>query len=599
MKRLWRYLRDCRSSIAAGTVFKIVGTIMDLFIPYVLAHILNDVVETKDLTKVLFWGGMMLVFSVLAVTFNVIANRVASAVASDTTQRIRHDLFARISYLSSRQTDRLTIASLESRLTSDTYNVNQMIGMMLRLGIRAPILIVGGVAMTLILDPLLTLVMLLTLPFIYVIVRRTSLSGIPLYTLLQKKNDEFTRVVREDAAGIRVIKALSKGEYEKARFDAANREAVAVEKKAGITMARINPIMTFILNAGMCAVIAAGAFFVMRGKSEAGTIIAFMSYFTIIANALINVSRIFVNFSKGSASMGRIDEVLSEDYELSVADDADRAANGDKAADSSAGRETYGSGKEGLEDEAGEDVPFIEFRNVSFGYGKTPVLKNISFTLKRHGTLGIIGETGSGKSTLINLLMRFYDADEGEILIGGKDIREIPTARLRAMFGVVFQNDFLFADTIRENIRFGREISDEAMENAARDAQAAGFIAGRPDGYDDSLAIKGANLSGGQRQRLLIARALAADPEILVLDDSSSALDYKTDSLLRAAIAHRLSRTTAVIVAQRVSSVAHADRILVLSEGRISACGRHEELLERSSAYREISESQMGGAILD
>ncbi len=574
MKRLWQYIRGCRTAIVVGTVIKIVGTMMDLLIPYVLAHLLNNVVKTAELSRVLFWGGMMLLFSVLAVTFNVIANRMASAVASDCTRAIRHDLFARISYLSSRQTDRLTIASLESRLTSDTYNVNQMIGMMLRLGIRAPILILGGVIMTLVLDPLLTLVMVLTLPFIYIIVRKTSTAGIPLYTLLQKKNDEFTRVVREDAAGIRVIKALSKSDYEKARFDAANREAIAVEKKAGITMARINPIMTFILNAGMCAVIAAGAFFVRGGKSEAGTIIAFMSYFTIIANALINISRIFVNYSKGSASMGRIDKVLSEDYELRVED----------------------SGEKDMID---EEAPFIEFENVTFGYENTAVLKNVSFSLKRHQTLGIIGETGSGKSTLINLLMRFYDAGEGVIRIGGRDIREIPTGRLRSMFGVVFQNDFLFADSIRENIRFGRELADGAVEKAAADAQAASFIAERPAGYEDTLAIKGANLSGGQKQRLLIARALAADPEILVLDDSSSALDYKTDSLLRNAIAKRLSHTTAVIVAQRVSSVAHADLILVLSGGKILASGRHEELLERSPEYREISESQMGGAILD
>ena len=530
MKYLWGYLKKCRRAIYWGTLIKVIGTMMDLLIPYILAHILNNVVERKEMTPLVFWGCVMVLCAILAVVFNVLANRMASLVACDCTRDIRHDLFERISYLSSEQTDRLTIASLESRLTSDTYNVNHMIGMMLRLGIRAPILLFGGIIMTFTLDWRLTLVLILTLPCLFVVVRATSKVGIPLYKKLQQKNDEVTRVVREDAAGVRVIKALSKTEYEKNRFDEANLDAIAVEKKAGVTMAKINPIMTFVLNAGMCAVIGAGAFLVMKGKSEAGTIIAFMSYFTIIANALISISRIFVNLSKGSASMARIAEVLSEDYELRVEEDFAEVL-------------------------CDESLPYIEFRNVSFGYDGSRILKNISFTLNRHETLGIIGETGSGKSTILNLLMRFYDADEGEILIEGRNIKDIPTAKLRSMFGVVFQNDFLFADTIAENIRFGREITAEAIKSGAKDAQADGFIIARSQGYDDMLAIKGANLSGGQKQRLLIARALAADPDILVLDDSSSALDYKTDSLLRAAIASHFSHTTTVIVAQRVSSL--------------------------------------------
>ena len=574
MKHLWGYLKRCRTAICVGTAIKVVGTMMDLLIPYILAHILNNVVERKEVAPLVFWGCMMVLCALLAVIFNVIANRIASLVACDCTKEIRHDLFARISYLSSEQTDRLTIASLESRLTSDTYNVNHMLGMMLRLGIRAPILLFGGIIMTFTLDARLTVVLLLTLPFLFLIVQKTSRAGIPLYKELQKKNDEFTRVVREDATGVRVIKALSKTEYEKNRFDEANQAAIATEKKAGVTMAKINPIMTFVLNAGMCAVIGAGAYLVTKGKSEAGTIIAFMSYFTIIANALISISRIFVNLSKGTASMARISEVLSEDFELRVEED-------------------------GKEPTANGDAPYIEFRHVTFGYDGAVILKDISFCLNRHETLGIIGETGSGKSTILNLLMRFYDVDEGEILLEGRNIKEIPTALLRRKFGVVFQNDFLFADTIKENIRFGREISQSALESAAKDAQAEGFIRERVSGYDDMLTIKGANLSGGQKQRLLIARALAADPDILVLDDSSSALDYKTDALLRSAIAANFSHTTTVIVAQRVSSLAHADQILVLSEGRVVACGKHEELLLSSPIYEEISRSQMGGAILD
>ena len=573
MKRLFSYLKRSRTAILVGTVIKILGTMMDLFIPYVLAHLLDTVVPTKNVGSIVFWGGAMIVFSILAFLFNVIANRMASLVACDTTRDVRHDLFQKTSYLSSAQTDRLTIASLESRLTSDTYNVNHMIGMSLRLGIRAPILLIGGIVMTTVLDWRLTLVMLLTLPFVYFAVASASKAGVPLYKLLQKKNDEFTRVVREDATGIRVIKALSKVEYEQNRFDAANRDAIEVEKKAGTTMARLNPITTFVLNVGMCAVILAGGFLVTKNLSTSGRIIAFMSYFTIIANALINVSRIFVNISKGAASMARIDEVLSQDYELRVTGDVPLT---------------------------NRHAPLIEFRGVSFSYGKHRVLDQISFTLDRHETLGMIGETGSGKSTILNLLMRFYDPDEGEIFIEGVNVKELPTDYLRQKFGVVFQNDFLFADTIKENIRFGREtVDDAAIINAAKNAQAKEFIEGREKSYDDMLAIKGANLSGGQKQRTLIARALAADPEILILDDSSSALDYKTDALLRASLAAHFSKTTTIVVAQRVSSIASADKIIVLSEGKILAIGRHEELLLSCPVYAEISESQMGGAILD
>ncbi len=572
MKRLFGYVGRLKWQIVIASVIKVIGTALDLVIPLILAHILNDIVPTGDLGQTVFWGVLMIAASVFALLLSVFANRAASGIASDCTQRLRHDLFARISYLSSGQVDEITIASLESRLTVDTYNVNQMIAMSLRLGIRAPILFVGGIVMAAVLDWRLTLVLLATLPFLYFVVYKSSKAGIPLYILLQKKTDDFTRVVREDTAGIRVIKALSKGDYENARFDAANRDAITVEKKAGITMAKINPLTTFILNAGMCAVIAAGAFFVSKELSQAGTVIAFLSYFTIIASALINISRIFVNISKGAASMKRIDDVLSQNPALRL-------------------------DKEDLLPDRRR--PFLEFSHVSFSYGKTKVLDDISFTLEKGETLGIIGGTGVGKSTILQLLMRFYDTDEGEILIEGVNVKNIPTKTLRRRFGVVFQNDFLFADSIRENINFGRDLPDAAIEAAAKDASAADFIAERPGGMDAKLAIKGADLSGGQKQRLLIARALAARPEILVLDDASSALDYKTDANVRRAIAAHFAGTTTVIVAQRVSAIAHANRILVIADGRIIGDGNHEALLASCPVYREISQSQMGGAILD
>lgn len=487
--------------------------------------------------------------------------------ARNTTEALRHDLFSKISYLSCAQIDEFTIPSLESRLTSDTYNIHQMIGMMQRMGVRAPILLLGGVLVTFTLEPVLTLVLVCVLPFIGYIVWRVSKKGIPLYTQLQRAVDNMVRTVRENASGIRVIKALSKTDYEKKRFADANAHVVEKEKKAGITMALTNPMMNLFLNLGLTLVIIVGAYRVNAGVTQAGKIIAFLSYFTIILNAMLSVTRIFVMYSKGSASAGRISLVLDAPTDLTL-----RTA------------------------EPVETDNHIIFEHVSFSYHKHKEnLTDISFSLKRGQTLGIIGATGCGKSTLINLLMRLYDADSGRIFINGKPIESIDAAQLHEMFGVVFQNDILFADTIASNIDLGRGLSRERLEEAAAHAQAADFIGALPDGLDHMLTSKGTNVSGGQKQRILLARAFAANPEILILDDSSSALDYKTDARLRGEIRKHYQNTTTVIVAQRVSSIKHADHILVLEEGRVIGSGTHAELMKTCETYQEISKTQMGG----
>ena len=577
MRDLFRYLSPFKKRMALGLSIKTVGTFMDLVIPYILAHIIDRVAPSGNMKTVMLWGLIMIISSVIAVSFNIIANRMASRVACDTILKIRHDLFSKISYLSLKSVDKFTIASLESRLTSDTYNVHHFTGAIQRLGVRAPILLVGGIIVTLSLDPVLTLVMLATLPFIGALTVFISKKGVPLFRKVQEKTDGFTRVVREDASGIRVIKALSKINYEKERFDKANRDAIETEKKAGLTMAIINPLMTLFLNVGLTAVILVGAYRVNGGLTGAGTIIAFMSYFTIISNAIISISRMFAMYSRASASMTRISEVLSEPSEYSP-DDEKIKENGHTP---------------------DEHAPFIEFRNVSFSYGSTSVIKNVSFSLKKGESLGIIGSTGSGKTTIINLLMRFYEPCEGDIFIDGINIKRISPKHLRRRFGVVFQNDFLFADKISENIKFGREVSDDELNKAISLSQAEGFISSYPDGAEHPLDIKGANLSGGQKQRVLIARALASDPEILVLDDSSSALDYKTDALLRRAVEANFSHTTKITIAQRVSSIKHADLILVVENGEILAMGNHNQLMESCPEYAEISNSQMGGMLVD
>lgn len=581
MKMIFSYLRPYVPRMILGLSIKFTGTIMDLLIPWVLSYTIDDIVPLGDVKLIFVWGGVMFLCAVTAFVTNVTANRMASKVARDATEVIRHDLFEKISYMSCRQVDEFTIPSLELRLTNDTYHIHRMIGMMQRLGVRAPILLLGGIIVTLALEPVLSLTLILMLPFITLLVYLISKKGIPLFTESQRSVDKLVRTVRENIAGIRVIKALSKTAYEKARFGKVNSEVVKNESRAGITMALTNPAMNLLLNLGLTLVIITGAYRINAGLTKSGEIIAFLTYFTIILNAMLSITRMFVMYSKGSASADRIREVLEAPDDL-VAESVSHT----------------------------NDEYHITFENVTFSYHKSKssavcfdngrdekknTLEDISFALRKGETLGIIGATGSGKSTIARLLLRLYDPDEGVIRISGDDLRSIPQDELHTKFGVVFQNDILFADTIASNISFGREISQEQIEKAAACAQAREFIDQLPLRYEHMLATKSSNLSGGQKQRLLIARALAADPEILILDDSSSALDYKTDSLLRKALAEDFGNTTTIIIAQRISSIMHADRILILEDGKMLGYGTHTQLLETCEVYREIYELQMGG----
>lgn len=575
MKYIISYVRPFFKKMILGFIVKFGGTIMDLFLPMLLSTIIDDVVPTGKVSHIYLCGLLMVVCSILAILGNIIANRMAARVARDTTEKIRNDLFKRISYLSARQIDRFTVPSLESRLTSDTYNIHQFVGMIQRLGVRAPCLLIGGVIIAFTMEPVLTLVLLAVMPFISFTVYKVSKRGIPLYTAQQEATDSMTRVVRENAQGIRIIKALGKEHAEKDRFDNANLELNRSEKKAALNMALTSPLMNLFLNIGLVAVIFVGAIRVNAGVSETGKIIAFTSYFTIILNALMSVTRMFIMSSKAVASANRIGEVLDTPYDM----DADPAY---------AGNET-------------KNAPKIEFDHVSFSYnGVKNDVEDLTFTLESGQTLGIIGPTGAGKTTLIALLMRQYDVTEGSVKLDGCDVRSMSRDDISKKFGAAFQNDFLFADTISTNIAFGRELSREELEKATVHAQAAPFIADKPGGLDFELSIKGANLSGGQKQRVILSRALAGCPEILVLDDSSSALDYATDARLRQAIRENYAgKTTSVIVAQRISSIMHADRILVMEDGRVIGDGKHDYLLQNCPLYKEISDSQMGGALLE
>ncbi len=562
-----------------GFLVKILGTFADLGLPWVLAYILDDVVPLGRISLVLWWGVVMFFLAVAARLLNIRANRMASKVARDTIEEVRHDLFHKIMYLSGNQTDRIGIPSLISRLTADSYNVHSMIGRVQRIGVRAPIILMGGILITFTLEPVLTLVLIATLPLLSVLVYRVSKKGIPLYTKVSQSVDGVVRIMRENINGIRVVKALSKTDYEYGRFKEQNGELAEHEFKAGITMALSGPMMNLILNLGLTAIVVVGAYRVNAGASMPGRIVAFLSYFTMILHAMMAITRVFVDISKAAASANRIGLVLSEGDELLV-----RAREADKL-----------SGED-----ATEIPPRIEFLNVSFGYhaasgGEDKLcLKNLNFRIMPGESLGILGATGSGKSTVINLLMRFYDVNSGSVRVDGRDVREYTPKELREKFAVVFQNDTVFHDSIMENICFGREIGEEEVMAAAKDACAYDFIMEKEDGFLSEAAIGGANLSGGQKQRLLITRALAGKPEILVLDDSSSALDYKTDAKLRRAIRKHYAGTNIVMVAQRVSSLMGLDHILVLEDGEAIGYGGHEELLKDCEVYREIYEVQMG-----
>lgn len=571
MKKMLSYLIPFKWMIARGMTVKFIGTVAELLLPYFLTHILENVIKTMNIGSVVFYGVIMVVCAGIACAGNIIANRMAARVTKEFSFKMRSDLFLKTLYLSSADADRFTVPSLESRITTDTYNVQNFTGMIQRMGVRSPILLIGGLCITFAMDARLALVMMATLPFIFAIVYGVSKKGVPLYTDVQKSIDKMVRVVREDVQGIRVIKALSKNDYENRRYDIVNRDLSKKERKAGMITSIANPVMTFLMNIGIAGVVAVAAICVSKGVSSAATVIAFMQYFTLISMAMMGLSRMFVMYTKCAASARRIAEVLETPDSYFITQD---------------------SGK--------KDDSYISFKNVSFSYlGKKQNLKNINFSLKKGETLGIIGATGSGKSTLVKLLLRFYEADEGEIIIDGRNITSYTREELTSLFGTALQNGFIYADTIRENICFGRELTDEQIERAVKISQAEEFISALPEGYDKKLSSFGTNISGGQRQRLLIARAVANNPQILILDDSSSALDYKTAANLRLALKQEMRDSTVITVAQRISSVKDCDLILVLEDGEIIGSGKHAQLLEKCPEYREISESQMGGAFID
>ena len=564
MKKTWSF-------ILLTMVIKFIGTFLELLIPYVLEYIIDVVAPTKSLKMVLVWGGVMIVLAILCRLFNKTANQRAVTSASKNIYRLRQDLFEKTIYLSSDVIDKITLPSLISRLTSDSYNILSFMQSSQTLGVRAPILLLGGFIVTFSMDRGMAMILAVMAPLIIAIVVFISRKGIPLYTSVQKKLDEVVRIMRENISGIRVIKALGKEKRESHHFEMADKDMEKSEIKAGFTMALPTSIVKVFMNIGLVLVVIIGAVRVSEGTMKPGVILAFLSYFQMIMMGVLTLNRFFLMMSKANASSMRIKDTMDSISSLSITEEE---SGNEKA-------------KEG----------YIVFDDVSFSYnGSSNAVSHISFSLERGKTLGIIGGTGSGKSTIINLMMRFYDPQKGNIFVDGKNIKSYELPSLRRHFGVVFQNDFIFHDTISSNIKMGRNISDEDMKKAAENAMAAEFIERYEEGYEHYSAIHGAAFSGGQKQRLLISRALSGDSPVIVLDDSSSALDYRTDSMVRKNILSNHKSSSLVIVAERVSAVMNADEILVLHNGEIIGRGRHDHLMESCDEYRDIYQTQMGEA---
>ena len=584
MRLIFRSMGRYKKAVAVCIFLKLLGTLSELMLPYILEYIIDDVAPLGSLPLALLWGLLMFAAAFVCRQLNVTSNRRAVQTAHRVSYDIRQALFAKTANLSGSQFDSFGLPSLISRMTSDSYNVQTAAQQLQSLCVRAPMLLIGGVIVSLVMDASLAMILIAMLPVLIVVVIAVTARGLPMYNRVQQRLDTVVRVMRENITGIRVVKALSKTEYEKRRFAQANQEMTDSDIAASTMMAIPSPLMQLCLNGGLALVVFLGAGRVNQGAMDPGVILAFLTYFNMITMGVMGLSRIFMTLSKAGASGDRIDQVLQMETDQAVLPES-----------------------QGLTP-AGDE--FIRFEHVSFSYGdsgegggnaagfageqREKALTDISFALKKGESLGIIGPTGCGKSTIISLLMRFYDVHEGGVFVGGRDVRTYEKDRLRERFGVCFQNDTVFQDTLRSNVCFGRDLDGQAFRAAIEDAMAAEYIDALEDGPEHQAAIKGANLSGGQKQRLLVARALAASPDILILDDSSSALDYKTDAAMRRAIRENHGDSTLIMVAQRVSSIMGMTHILVMENGKCVGYGTHQELLETCPAYRETYQVQMG-----
>ncbi|MBT2286865.1 ABC transporter ATP-binding protein [Paenibacillus polymyxa] len=569
MMKLFRMLKPYRIPIIFILVLVLFQSLAELYLPTLMADIVNYGIIKGDIPYIWQIGGWMLVIAIGGTACSVIASYLSSRTAGGFAKQLRSRVFRHVENFSLQEFDKMGTASLITRTTNDITQVQNVLTMMLRMMIMAPLMCIGGIFMAVSQDAKLSTIFLVVLPILGGAIALIGAKGLPLFKTIQKKLDRLNLVLREQLTGIRVVRSFNRGEHEKVRFNGANTELRDSSIKVNVLMATIMPVMMLVMNFSMIAILYFGGMRIDSGNMNIGALIAFIQYAMQIMFSLIMVSMIFVMIPRASASAERINEVLDMQPDLSNPEQP-----------------------RGMKSMQG----MIEFDNVTFRYpgAENPALSDISFTARSGETTAIIGGTGSGKSTLLSLIPRFYDVTEGSVRVNGTDVREIRQEDLRAKIGFVPQKAVLFTGTITENIRHGKDDAtmDEVV-HAARTAQAENFITEMKDGYDSLIAQGGNNVSGGQKQRLSIARALVRRPEVYIFDDSFSALDFKTDAKLRAALKSETTEAAVLIVAQRVSTVMDADRILVMDEGRIVGSGTHKELLEHNEVYREIVSSQL------
>lgn len=572
MFRLLRFAKPYKKQIILGPIFKLLEAILEILLPTIMILVVDKGIKIRSISYIFEIGGVMLLIATLGVTFAFTCQYFASIASQGFGTILREELFKKIGTLSYNEIDEFGTSSLINRVTNDINQLQLALAMFMRLAIRVPFLCIGGIIMAMLLDIKLSSIMYLSMPIIALAIYMIMGRSLPIYKTVQRKLDKLALILRENLSGIRVIRAFSRMEYEKKRFEKANEDQTNTSVKVGRIAALMNPTTSIIMNFSVLFILWFGGIRVNNGFVTRGKIIAYINYITLVLSALIIVANLIVLFTKAAASATRVNQI----FDTSPSIEYKNKLSVDKLSD--------------------KNRILIKFQNVSFAYknSKKYSINNVSFEIKKGETVGIIGGTGSGKTTLINLIPRLYDASEGKVFINGIDVKGYPKKEIGSKIGLVPQKSVLFSGSILENIKWGKEdASMEEIKKTAEISKAAEFIEKLPLKYETNISQGGVNLSGGQKQRLTIARALVRKPEILIMDDSLSALDYATDAALRSDLRKNTKGMTVIMVSQRISTIKEADKIIVLDNGLVSGVGSHKELMKNCDVYREICNSQL------
>ncbi len=576
MKNLIKYLKHYKVQTVMAPLFKMLEACFELFVPLVMANIIDIGIKNQDKSYILKMGGILLALAVIGLVCAITAQYFAAKAAMGFGKELRDDLFSHIQELSYTEIDKNGTSTLITRMTSDVNQIQTGVNMVLRLFLRSPFIVLGAVVMSFLIDVKAALVFAVVLPLLILVVFGIMFLSIPLYKKVQNKLDKVTLITRENLVGARVIRAFNREEDEKKQFHEATSDLMKMQIFVGRISALLNPVTYVIINFGIAALVYSGGIRVYDGAITQGEVVALVNYMSQILIELIKLASLIISCTKAVACANRVSDVLMQKPSL-----------------------VYSENPVDYPDNLSEGlIPKVEFENVNFAYqgSKEPAISNVNIKVMPGEIIGVIGGTGSGKSTLINLIPRFYDATQGRVLVDGVDVKEYPKDELRDKIGIVPQKAVLFKGSIEDNMKWGKkDASPDEIYEALDIAQAKEFVDKKEGGIKFQLNQGAKNLSGGQKQRLCIARAVVKKPEILILDDSSSALDYATDAALRKALSEKISDTTLFIVSQRSSSISHADKIIVMDDGQVAGIGTHKDLLKNCEVYREICLSQMSG----